>query len=91
MLEPVVHEGTQWLEPDVVIVPLLAFDRRGYRLGQGGGYYDATLADLRAKKNIIAVGLAYAQQACLFNLPVEEHDQKLDWVVTPQGAQEFSS
>ncbi len=91
VLEPVVHEGTQWLEPDVVIVPLLAFDRRGYRLGQGGGYYDATLADLRAKKNIIAVGLAYAQQACLFNLPVEEHDQKLDWVVTPQGAQEFSS
>ena len=91
VLEPVVHEGTQCLEPDVVIVPLLAFDRRGYRLGQGGGYYDATLADLRTKKNIIADGLAYAQQACLFNLPVEEHDQKLDWVVTPQGAQEFSS
>ncbi len=90
VLEPVIHEGTQWLEPDIIIVPLLAFDRRGYRLGQGGGYYDATLADLRAKKKIVAVGLAYAQQACLFNLPVEDHDQRLDWVVTPQGAQSFN-
>jgi 5-formyltetrahydrofolate cyclo-ligase len=90
VLEPVVSKATKWLEPDIVIVPLLAFDRRGYRLGQGGGYYDATLADLRAKKAIVAVGFAYAQQACLFNLPVESHDQKLDWVITPQGAQSFN-
>ncbi len=90
ILEPVVNDRTKWVEPDIVIVPLLAFDRRGYRLGQGGGYYDATLAGLRAKKKIIAVGLAYAQQACLFNLPVEEHDQKLDWVVTPMGAHCFN-
>ncbi len=89
-LEPVVTAKTEWLEPDILIVPLLAFDRRGYRLGQGGGHYDATLKELRAKKNIVAVGLAYAQQACLFNLPVEEHDQKLDWVITPQGAQSFN-
>jgi 5-formyltetrahydrofolate cyclo-ligase len=90
VMEPVVNDKTEWLEPDIVVVPLLAFDRRGYRLGQGGGHYDATLADLRARKKIVAVGLAYAQQACLFNLPVEDHDQKLDWVITPQGAQSFN-
>lgn len=76
-------------DPDIVLLPLLAYDRRGYRLGQGGGYYDATLADLRAKKPVTAVGLAFAEQAVLFNLPVEAHDQKMDWVVTPAGAQSF--
>lgn len=90
VLEPVHDDQTNWLEPDIVIVPLLAFDRRGYRLGQGGGHYDATIAALRAKKKIVAVGLAYSQQACLFNLPVEDHDQKLDFVVTPQGAHSFN-
>ncbi|MGB4106771.1 MAG: 5-formyltetrahydrofolate cyclo-ligase [Alphaproteobacteria bacterium] len=90
VMEPVVNDKTQWLQPDIVIVPLLAFDRRGYRLGQGGGHYDATLSALRAGKKIVAVGLAYAQQACLFNLPVEDHDQKLDWVITPQGASSFN-
>jgi 5-formyltetrahydrofolate cyclo-ligase len=79
----------KFLDPDIVIVPLLAFDRRGYRLGQGGGYYDATLAFLRARKTIAAVGVAYAQQSCLFNLPVEAHDQKLDWVITPAGTHFF--
>lgn len=90
VLQPVINESTQWLDPDIVIVPMLAFDRRGYRLGHGGGYYDATLADLRARKAIIAVGVAYAQQACLFNLPVEDHDQKLDWIITPQGAMSYT-
>ncbi len=82
-------ESTDWVEPDIVIVPLLAFDRRGFRLGQGGGHYDATLRDLRSRKEILAVGLAYAQQACLFNLPIEDHDEKLDWVITPQEAHCF--
>lgn len=81
-----IEEG---LEPDIVITPLLAFDRRGYRLGMGGGYYDTTLNVLRQKKKIIAVGVAHAQQACLFNLPNEEHDQKLEWVITPQGTHYF--
>lgn len=77
------------MEPDIVLVPLLAYDRRGYRLGHGGGYYDATLADLRARRQVLAVGVAYAQQACLFPLPTDEHDQRLDLVITPQGAQDF--
>lgn len=77
------------VEPDIVIVPLLAFDRRGYRLGYGGGYYDATLADLRARKKITAVGAGFAQQACLFNLPTDEFDQRLDMVITPQQVLKF--
>ena len=77
------------LKPDIVIVPFLAFDRRGTRLGQGGGYYDATLAILRAEKEILTVGMGYSQQAVLFNLPREEHDEPLDWVITPKGSHYF--
>lgn len=73
------------VEPDVIIAPFLAFDRKGYRLGRGGGHYDATLAALRAKKQILAVGVGYASQAVLFNLPVEDHDQKMDMIITPNG------
>lgn len=86
VLQPTSQE---FVLPDIVIVPLLVFDRRGGRLGYGGGYYDATLKALRAQKDILAVGVAYAVQACLFNLPSEEHDEKLDWVITPQDAHEF--
>lgn len=75
-----------FITPDIVIVPMLAFDRHGYRLGYGGGYYDATLIDLREKHDVMAVGMAYGQQAVLFNLPREEHDQPLDWIITPQNA-----
>lgn len=77
------------LDPDIVVVPLLVFDQRGHRLGYGKGHYDATLKDLRARKDILAVGLAYAEQACLFALPSEDHDQKLDLVVTPQRVFDF--
>lgn len=87
--QPVVNEATHWVGPDIVLVPFLAFDRQGYRLGYGGGYYDATLQALRKERDILAVGVGYACQACLFKLPVEEHDEKLDWVITPQGAHYF--
>jgi len=86
ILEPAVKD---YVAPDIVLVPLLAFDRKGHRLGYGGGYYDATLAALRAEREIVAVGLAYAQQACLFNLPAEAHDEPLDWVITPRRAHYF--
>lgn len=75
--------------PDIIIVPFLAFDRRGTRLGQGGGYYDATLSHLREGKQITAIGMGYSQQAVLFNLPCEDHDEKLDWVITPKEAHYF--
>jgi 5-formyltetrahydrofolate cyclo-ligase len=84
-----VPEQPDYVDPDVVIVPLLVFDQRGHRLGYGKGYYDVTLKELRQKKAILAVGLAYAEQACLFALPAEEHDQKLDLVVTPQRVFDF--
>jgi 5-formyltetrahydrofolate cyclo-ligase len=72
------------LEPDAVLVPLLAFDRQGWRLGYGGGFYDRTLADLRGRKAVTAVGLGYdGQQVDL--VPHVSYDQRLDWVLTPSG------
>lgn len=67
--------------PSVALVPLLGFDRRGYRLGQGGGYYDRTLA----AGTMLAVGLAYAAQEVEV-LPVEPWDRRLDWIVTEREA-----
>jgi 5-formyltetrahydrofolate cyclo-ligase len=72
------------LEPDILLVPLLAFDRRGGRLGYGGGFYDRTLARLRAIKPIAAVGLAYDEQQ-VDAVPHLDYDQRLDWVLTPSG------
>lgn len=89
--EPAVTDQTLWLEPDIVIVPLLAFDRRGHRLGYGAGHYDATLANLRKKKDILSVGIAFAEQAVLFPLPAEEHDIPLDLVITPQKVYKFTT
>lgn len=72
-------------EPDILIVPLIAFDRAGYRLGYGAGFYDYTLQNLRKSRPIIAVGLAYAAQQVPF-VPHEGHDAPLDWVITEGGA-----
>ncbi len=70
-----------WLEPEVLIVPLIAFDRDGGRLGYGGGFYDRSLEILRARRPTIAVGFAYADQECR-GLPLESTDQPLDVIVT---------
>ncbi len=69
------------VEPDLVIAPLLAFDREGRRLGQGGGYYDRALAALRARKSAFVLGLAYVGQET-HGLPDEPHDQRLDAILT---------
>ena len=69
------------LEPDLLIVPLLAFDRDGRRLGQGGGYYDRALADLKARRQVLVLGLAYSGQE-VADLPREPHDQALDAILT---------
>ncbi|NCC22382.1 MAG: 5-formyltetrahydrofolate cyclo-ligase [Alphaproteobacteria bacterium] len=90
ILQPKTDTTTEWVEPDILVVPLLAFDQRGHRLGYGGGYYDATLAALRESGNVVAVGLAYPEQACLFNLPNEDHDEPLDWIITPARAYNFA-
>jgi len=70
--------------PQLVVVPLLAFDRHGGRLGQGGGHYDRTLAELRAKGAVFVLGLAYAGQL-VDEIPMEPHDQPLDAVLTEVG------
>ena len=72
------------VDPDVLLVPLLAFDGRGYRLGYGGGFYDRTLAELRARKEIVAIGLAFDEQR-IDAVPHSDDDQRLDWVLTPSG------
>jgi 5-formyltetrahydrofolate cyclo-ligase len=69
------------VEPDILLVPLLAFDRTGHRLGYGAGYYDITLARLRGLKAIAAVGLAFAAQE-VAKVPATEHDMRLDLVLT---------
>lgn len=70
------------MEPQVLLVPLLAFDAQGYRLGYGGGYYDRTLEDLRAKGPTLAIGLAYDEQE-VEKVVIEPTDQRLDAIVTP--------
>ncbi len=72
------------VEPDVLLVPLMAFDRRGFRLGYGGGFYDRTLELLRAEKPITAIGVGYAAQE-VDSVPHASHDQPLDFVMTEKG------
>ena len=76
-------EAAPAVDPDLLFVPLACFDRRGHRIGYGAGYYDRTLAGLRAIKPIHAVGVAYG--VCeVAAVPYEAHDQSLDAIVTEQ-------
>jgi len=67
--------------PDILLVPLLAFDRRGNRIGYGAGYYDMTIAKFRATKPVVAAGIAYAAQE-IDTVPVTARDARLDLVLT---------
>jgi 5-formyltetrahydrofolate cyclo-ligase len=69
------------VDPDILLVPLLAFDRAGYRIGFGAGYYDMTLTALRARKAIVAAGIAFAAQE-VPAVPRTERDARLDLVLT---------
>jgi len=69
--------------PDVVLAPLLAFDGEGYRLGQGGGYYDRTLAALRSRGAVTAVGVGFAAQQ-VDAVPRSANDERLDWILTEE-------
>ncbi len=80
---PVPVEG-DWLEPDLLLVPLLAFDEDGNRLGYGGGFYDRTLEALRAVRPIHGYGLAYEAQK-VAEVPRSATDAPLDAVVTEAG------
>jgi 5-formyltetrahydrofolate cyclo-ligase len=73
-----------WIEPEILIVPLVAFSRAGGRLGYGGGFYDRTLERLRAHHATLAIGFAFAAQQD-DDLPLEPTDQPLDLIVTERG------
>jgi 5-formyltetrahydrofolate cyclo-ligase len=75
--------------PDVLVVPLLAFDRKGYRMGYGGGFYDRTLAELRQRGPCLVIGIAYAGQE-VPEVPRGARDQRLDWIVTEREAIEVA-
>jgi 5-formyltetrahydrofolate cyclo-ligase len=81
--------ATPRAEPGVLLVPLLAFDSAGYRLGYGGGFYDRTLAALRAKGPIRAIGVAYAGQE-VETLPHDGFDARLDMILTENGIRTFA-
>ena len=78
------------MTPSVLLVPMLAFDRDGHRLGYGGGFYDRTLASLRAADPAtVAIGVAFAGQL-RDAVPVGLRDETLDWIVTEAGALEVA-
>ena len=77
-----------YFDPEIVIVPLVAFDANGGRLGYGGGFYDRTLERLRARRATLAIGFAFdAQEA--ESLPLEPTDQPLDMIITESGVRTF--
>ena len=82
--------GARLADPEVLLVPLLAFDAAGYRLGYGRGYYDRTIAALRLRgRDVLAVGLAYGGQE-VDELPHGPGDERLDWVVTETEARRIA-
>src|SRR6185295_14807143 len=76
------------VDPDILIVPLAAFDRRGHRIGYGAGYYDMTIHQLRSIKSVVAVGIAYAAQE-VPEVPVTPRDARLDLVLTERDVIDF--
>ena len=87
ILEP--PASAEIVNSDLLFVPLAAFDRRGHRIGYGAGFYDLTLATLRAEKDIVAVGVAFAEQEVLF-IPADPHDETLDFVITEKDTIVFA-
>lgn len=77
------------VQPDILIVPLACFDRAGHRVGYGAGYYDMTIAALRAAKPIMAIGIAFAVQE-IPAVPAMAHDERLDFVLTERDVLNFS-
>src|SRR4051812_47784154 len=69
------------VEPDTLLLPLIAFDRRGHRLGYGAGYYDRTVGALRRQRSVLTIGLAYDEQE-VDEVPAATHDQAMDAIIT---------
>ena len=83
ILEP--NRLNKEIVPDIIMVPLVAFDKKLNRIGYGKGYYDRSLKRInKIKKNVISVGVAYSFQECK-NIPIEKHDFKLNYIFTERG------
>jgi 5-formyltetrahydrofolate cyclo-ligase len=80
--------SAETLEPDVLLVPMLACDGEGWRLGYGGGFYDRTLEDLRKKRKVTAIGVGFDLQL-VPEVPHGADDQRLDWLLTDRRACAF--
>ena len=76
------------VEPDALLVPLLACDSEGWRLGYGGGFYDRTLEDLRKRRRVTAIGVGFDLQL-VPKVPHGADDQRLDWLLTDRRACAF--
>ena len=77
------------VDPDILLVPLAAFDRAGHRIGYGAGYYDMTIHALRAKKKVVAIGIAFAAQE-IPRVPATERDERLDFIMTERETIAFA-
>jgi 5-formyltetrahydrofolate cyclo-ligase len=88
ILEP--SPGAAEITPEIVLVPLAAFDKAGHRIGYGAGHYDRTLAQLRKLRPITAIGLAFGAQE-VEAVPALEHDVALDYVLTDTQVFDFRS
>ncbi len=84
---PVPSHGA-YVTPSILLVPMLAFDSRGARMGYGGGFYDRTLEKLRAAGDVLAIGLVFAAQR-VEELPTDTTDQFMDIIVTEKGIMDF--
>ena len=74
-------EKLQIIHPDIILIPLVAFDKRLYRIGYGGGYYDRYIQKIKKIKKILTIGMAFSFQE-VRKLPINEHDKKLDYIFT---------
>jgi 5-formyltetrahydrofolate cyclo-ligase len=88
ILEP--SPATSEIVPDIMLVPLAAFDCQGHRIGYGAGHYDFTLAHLRKVKAVTAIGVAFAAQE-IEAVPALSHDERLDYVLTETKVFDFRS
>ena len=84
-----VPKSGKFIEPDLILCPLLSYDALGNRLGYGGGFYDRTIGKLSAERNILVFGCAYAGQLSCEPLPVDNWDCKVDGVLTEEGIRFF--
>lgn len=76
--------------PTILLVPMMGFDPQGYRLGQGGGYFDRTIADLRAHHSIRVIGIAFDCQE-VESIPRQDHDERMDYIITPTRIMEIKT